>query len=403
MKKILFFTSARSDYGLLKPLIRKSKEFFDVYLLVSGSHFLRSKGYTFDEIYEDGILEESKIFKISAFSEEHDVKNLGIGVGESIKLISEIFSENLFDAVIILGDRYELFSVTFPALMYKIPVFHISGGEITEGVIDDSVRHATTKLSHIHLVANETYAENVSLMGEEDWRINIVGENGLDNIYIKDISSKEYIFEKFGINLNKESILVTYHPSTLESISPENQIKPLINVLKKYTDKYQIIFTGSGNEEGSEIIENLISEFAGNSSNVFFVKHFGIKNYLRVMRESKCVLGNSSSGIVEAPSFKVPTVNIGSRQKNRMAAKSVFNCDYNEEEIYNILFKILNSKFDGDFFNNPYDPYRDGKGSERIVKVIKNSLSTDKEKLIIKKFVNAVNKEQWNSLLRGEL
>lgn len=401
MKKVLFFTSARSDYGLLKPLIKLSNNKFDSYLLVSGSHFLKKKGFTYKEIEEDMILDKNKIFKISSFNEKNDNLNLCINIGNSIIDISRFFENNSFDCIILLGDRYELFTITLPALMYKIPIFHISGGEITEGVIDDNVRHATTKLSHIHFVANKEYAKNVSLMGEEDWRICITGENGLDNIHSNDLSSKEYIKENYDIDLNKESILITYHPSTLDSLSSVEQISPILNVLQKYSSKYQIIFTGCGNEKGSDLIENEIKRFVKNNKNCFFVSHFGRKNYLKVLQKISLVLGNSSSGIVEAPSFYVPTVNIGNRQLNRLAAESVLHCNYNENEIEKTINIALSKDFKNRILNvyNPYDPYKDGKNSERIIIAIQNALNLDKEKLITKKFINKVNQEEWNYLL----
>ncbi|MDN5342782.1 MULTISPECIES: UDP-N-acetylglucosamine 2-epimerase [Oceanotoga] len=401
MKKILFFTSARSDYGLLKPLIKISNNKFDTYLLVSGSHFLSNKGFTYKEIEEDMILDQNKIFKINSFNEKNDNLNLCINIGNSIKDIGKFFEDNYFDCIILLGDRYELFSVTFPALMYKIPIFHISGGEITEGVIDDSVRHATTKLSHVHLVANKDYAKNVSLMGEEDWRICITGENGLDNIHSNELASKEEILEKFDIDLNKKSILVTYHPSTLENLSPFDQVTPILNILKKYSRKYQLIFTGCGNEKGSDIIENEIKKFVDINKNCFFISHFGIKNYLKVLQNSSMVLGNSSSGIVEAPSFSIPTINVGNRQLNRLSAESVLHCNYDENEIEKNIKIALSKEFKNKILDvyNPYDPYKDGKNSERIAIAIKNALSLDKNKLITKKFINEIDQEKWNYLL----
>ena len=399
--KLLFFTSARSDYGLLKPLIALSKNFFDTYLLISGSHFLKNKGNTYTEIINDNILNNDKILKISSFTENDNSKSLCEGIGNTLIKISNLFEKLKFDGIVILGDRYELFTITIPALMYKIPIFHISGGEITEGVIDDLVRHSTTKLSHIHLVSTYEYAKNISLMGEEDWRINVVGECELDNIYKGEIATKEEVYNEFGINLDENIILVTYHPSTLDNLHPFEQIDPILQALKHFVGEFTIIFTGSGHEEGANVIENEIEEFVNKHKNTYFVKHFGSKYYLSVLKNSKVVVGNSSSGIVEAPSLNVPTVNIGNRQKNRLAAKSIINVGYDVNEIIYSIRKAINLKVSHDkmVFLNPYDPYMDGKGSERIIKVIQNAFKLGKEKLLSKKFDNTLNKNEWNYLL----
>lgn len=399
--KLLFFTSSRSDYGPFKPLIVLSKKFFDTYLLISGSHFLKNKGNTYAEIINDNILDNDKIFKISSFKENDDSKSLCEGIGNTLVNISNLFEELKFDGIVILGDRYELFTITIPALMYKIPIFHISGGEITEGVIDDLVRHSTTKLSHIHLVSTYEYAKNISLMGEEDWRINIVGECGLDNIYKGKIATKEEVYDKFGINLDEDIILVTYHPSTLDNLQSFEQINPVLQALKHFAEEFTIVFTGSGHEEGASIIENEIEKFVNKYKSTYFVKHFGSRYYLSVLKNSKVVVGNSSSGIIEAPSLNVPTVNIGNRQKNRLSAKSVINVGYDVDEIIHSIRKAINLKDSNDktIFLNPYDPYMDGRGSERIIKVIQNAFKLGKEKLLSKKFDNTLNKNGWNYLL----
>ncbi|HPP10943.1 MAG TPA: UDP-N-acetylglucosamine 2-epimerase [Defluviitoga tunisiensis] len=404
MKKILFFTSARSDFGTIRLLIKEAKKHkvFEAFLLISGSHFLESKGYTYKEIEYESLLPEVNTFKLSEFPDGVTPHVLCVGIGETLVEISEFFSGNNFDGIVICGDRYELFTITVPALLHKIPVFHISGGEITEGVIDDNVRHATTKLAHIHFVANRIYARNVSLMGEEDWRIQIVGECELDNIYNGGTSSKKEIMEKFSINLDNDTLLVTMHPSTLDLIPFENQIDNLLKALEKFTANFQIVFTAPGNEIGADYFTRKIREFVDEHPNSKFVEHFGSRNYISVLKFAKVVIGNSSSGIVEAPSLGTPTINIGNRQRNRLSADSVIHVSYEIDEIVKALQLVLSSSFREKIRNveNPYDPYKDGKGAERIVNTIINALELKKEKVLIKKFDNSLHEEEWNFLLR---
>jgi len=401
MKKIAVFTSTRADYGLLKPVIIKLNKYFDVDLIVSGGHFLESKGYSYNETIEDNLVKEESIVRVEFFLDGCSSQALSKSIGVAQISFAQVLEERKYKGIVILGDRYELFGISLPAMLYGIPLFHISGGEITEGVIDENVRHAHTKLSQVHLVANSIFANNVSSMGEEDWRICIVGECGLDDIYNFSRVNNEEIKSKFNIDLDKDIFLITLHPSTFEyKFSIEEQIISLLRALKEYKD-YQKIFTAPGVEKDSAIITEKIKDFAAKNNNSIFIESLGRRNYLNVLKRSKIVIGNSSSGIVEAPSLGIPTINIGNRQKNRLSAKSVINCSCNEKEIEKALNKALNSSFQ-EFcktVDNPYDPCKDGRNSERIVYGIKKALELPKEKLMIKKFDTKINKSKWNYLL----
>jgi len=401
MGKIAVFTSTRADYGLLKPVIIKLNEYFDVDLIVSGGHFLESKGYSYNEIIEDNLVKEENIVRVEFFLNGCSSQALSKSIGVAQISFAQVLEKRKYKGIVILGDRYELFGISVPAILYGIPLFHISGGEITEGVIDENVRHAHTKLSQVHLVANNIFANNVSLMGEEDWRICIVGECGLDDIYNFSRLNNEEIKNKFNIDLNKNIFLITFHPSTFEyKFSIEEQINSLLKALKEYKD-YQKIFTAPGVEKNSAIITEKIRDFVAKNNNSIFIESLGRRNYLNVLKRSKIVIGNSSSGIVEAPSLGIPTINIGNRQKNRISAESVINCSYPSREIKKAIEKALNSTFQ--IFcrtvDNPYDPYKDGRNSERIVCAIKKALEIPKEKLMIKKFNTKINKSKWNYLL----
>lgn len=404
-KKICVYTSSRSDFGLLKPVISELTKYFEVFVLATGAHLAKNRGYTLTEIIDSGIVDQEHLLTVRAFldddSYEAEVKAVSI-----IQLsVAEIFKFYRFDGIVVLGDRYELFGITVPAFLYQLPIFHISGGEITEGAIDDSIRHAVTKLSHVHFVANEVFAENVSRMGEEDWRIQITGESGLDNVHRQDMATIEEVKKIFGIDVTPhEYFLVTYHPVTLEKkLSTKQQMQNLIGALNHFSRKYKIIFTIPGVEKDSDEIWELAKEFAKKNQNVYLVPSFGNRYYLTVLKNAAVVIGNSSSGLVEAPSFKIPTVNIGDRQKNRLCAKSVINCGYEQEEIVKAIEKSLSYEFRESIKDtvNPYDPYGDGKNSKRIAYAIGKALTIDKNLLLRKKFVKEVDRQKWNYLLEG--
>ncbi|MBF8984170.1 UDP-N-acetylglucosamine 2-epimerase (hydrolyzing) [Lutibacter sp. B2] len=405
MKKIAVFTSARSEYGLLKNVIRQLMSKFKVDLLVAGAHFSYSKGYSYSEIVKDHIVDFDNIIEIEFLLDTTTSQGLSKSVGLAQISIAQILQKKKYDGIVILGDRYELFGISVPALLFNIPLFHISGGEITEGVLDESVRHSHTKLSHVHFVANNGFAENVSRMGEENWRICIVGECGLDNIYNLDCASKEEVLKQFKIDIDKEIFLITFHPSTLEyKYSLSKQVDSLLNALDGF-EGYQKIFTAPGVEKGSNIIIEKIKEFTKKHRNSIFVENLGSRNYLTILKNSQVVIGNSSSGIVEAPSFGIPTINIGDRQKNRISAKSVINCGCETDEIKNGIKKAISKTFRDSCSNiyNPYDPYKDGRNSERIAFSIQQALKLSKEKLMIKKFDTDVKKGEWNYLLHDFL
>jgi len=403
MKKIAVFTSTRADYGLLKPVIIKLNKYFDVDLIVSGGHFLESRSYSYNEIIEDNLVKEENIVRAEFFLDGCSSQALSKSIGVAQISFAQVLEERKYKGIVILGDRYDLFGISIPAMLYGIPLFHISGGEITEGVIDENIRHAHTKLSQVHLVANNIFANNVSFMGEEDWRICIVGEGGLDDIYNFSRVNNEEIKNKFNIDLNKNIFLITLHPSTLEyKFSIEDQINSLLKALKEYKN-YQKVFTASGVEKGSGIITKKIKDFVAKNNNSIFIESLGRKNYLNILKRSKAVIGNSSSGIVEAPSLGIPTINIGNRQKNRISANSIINCSYSSREIKEAIKKALSNTFQTfcRTVDNPYDPYKDGRNSERIVYAIKKALEIPKEKLMIKKFDTNIKKNKWNYLLEN--
>lgn len=405
-KAIAILTTARSDFGLLKSVIWNASLRFDVDVLVSGSHFLVSRGSTINEIREELVKVSSvRIVALDAMEEScspaDQIKTLA---GIQIKA-SDWFAKNFYDLLLFLGDRWELWGVTLPAFLYGIPLAHISGGEVTEGVIDENVRHAHTKMSGLHFVAAKEYARNISLMGEEDWRIAVVGECGLDLIHNSEIASVADVMSRFGVNLDRETILVTFHPSTLDyQNSAQYQIDSVLVALECFSD-YQIVFTAPGIEQGSEVVLSAIRKFVADHNNSILVDHFGSRHYLTVMSMSKVVVGNSSSGLVEASSFGIPAINVGNRQKNRLSAESVQHVPYHSEAIKVAITQALSIEYQAFAHTclNPYDPYRDGKNSLRIIQAVERALLTcSREQLRLKKFENDLRSKDWNTLLKQD-
>jgi len=404
---IAILTTARSDFGLLKRVIRRSAEHFVVHLLVAGSHFLPSRGTTVQEIHEEfGGAPNIRIVHLDAMDATNSPSAHVGTLARTQLLASAWFDENACDLLVFLGDRWELWGVTLPAFLHGIPLAHISGGEVTEGVIDDSVRHSHTKLAALHFAATEAYARNISLMGEEDWRISVVGECGLDQIHDAEFASAEDVRTRFGVDLALDTILITFHPSTLDFQTPvPAQIGALLRALEAF-GHHQLVFTAPGMEQGSQEVLEAIHQFVSTHANARFVEHFGSRNYLAVMRSAKAVLGNSSSGLVEASSFGVPAVNVGQRQKNRMAADSVQHTGYVPEAIEAALRNALTADYQGYARTcvNPYDPFKDGRNSERIVDAMHVALTQrPREQLLVKRFDTEVRSDHWNSLRKKEL
>jgi len=401
--KIAFFTFTRAEYGLLRWSIKRVSDFFgkNVKVIVGGAHLSKNYGLTMNEIICDDINIDYHIdFLLSNNTPEALTKSLGVGIIST----AQLFQVEKPDVIVILGDRYELYTAVLPAVLHNIPIIHIEGGAKTYGVIDEQIRHSITKISHVHIVSNNIHAENVSRMGEEDWRIQVLGSPGIENIYRLKLKNIDEIKEELGIDLLIPTILVTYHPVTLEKkISTERQIENLLNALRYFKD-FQIIFTAPGAEVERNIIMEKIQDFVEKSKKAYLFKNLGSKLYLSVARHCKAVVGNSSSGIIEIPSLKIPTINIGDRQKGRISAKSVIHCGYEKEEIIKAIDKAVNDK---EFLKvisnvkNPYDPYGDGNFSERFIKVLSNILIN--EKLLRKELDFEVKREQWNALLEGKI
>ncbi len=403
MKKVAIFTSSRADFGLLRRVIELCSYVFDADLLVLGSH---SSGHAQNEqdisqhIHNLSIRVVPIAFALDNLSHQSQA----LAIAQAQHHLAGHLAQHRYDLFLILGDRWELFGASVPAFLFNIPIAHISGGEITEGAIDDSVRHAHTKLASLHFVANTQYAKNVSAIGEEDWRITISGACGLDAIFQADMATPDDIAKQYGINLAEPIILVTYHPSTREiNTTIEQQIGSIINSLQQFQNE-TIIFTAPGLESGADQIIHHIKQFVAAAPRRHYIASFGSKNYLAVLKRAKVMLGNSSSGLLEAASFGVPCVNVGKRQEGRLSAPSVLHCGYVVSDITAQLNKALTEQFQqfSRDCENPYDPYRDGRNSDRIVYAMQRALDNiPPEKLLTKKLDFAIHENSWNTLLKG--
>lgn len=403
--RIAILTTARSDFGLLKQVIRLSAERFGVDLLVAGSHFLRSRGETVQDIEREfGGHATVHTTRFAVMQEDVSSAHAQVQViAETQLAASRWFEANACELLLFLGDRWELWGVTLPAFLHGVPLAHISGGEVTEGVIDDSIRHAHTKLSCLHFAAADAYAHNISRMGEEDWRISVVGECGLDAMHSSDIATADEVRERFGLDLGGDILLATFHPSTLDMQLPVHvQVSSYLEALSRFPD-YQIVFTAPGVELGADAVLSALRQFVAAHPNARLVEHFDSRYYLSVLRASKLAVGNSSSGVVEAASFGVPAVNVGQRQKNRLAADSVQHVPCNAPEIEAAIRRALSVDYAAFArrCTNPYDPFSDGKNSLRIVEAVEHAMTViPRAQLKVKKFDADVHPEQWNALLK---
>lgn len=372
MRKIIVFTFARSEYGLFKPVLKKIKESTELQLslIVAGEHLVPWKGYTINEIKNDGFDITATINNaLAADNKDAIIKSVGLAIISLADMVDKIRS----DLLLLLGDRHELIAPATAALIQRIPIAHIAGGETTYGVLDEQVRHAITKMAHLHFPSAGEYGWHIRQMGEEAWRIHVVGSPGVENIHNSDYMLPNELEESFGINVEKPIILVTYHPETLEKgCQVTKDMEQLVGALKHFSE-YQQVITYPGTEVGFQNIIKTWQQYAADRPNVFLKKSLGSRGYLGLMRLASVVVGNSSSGIIEAPSFHVPTVNIGERQKGRLRAASIIDVPCKEEDI----MRAIKMAVEDDIFRqrlkevvNPYDPFGDGNVSGRIVKVL---------------------------------
>ena len=364
-------TGTRAEYGLLKPIIGRiqADKDLELCLLVTGAHLEDKFGYTYEEIKNDGFHID---YEIPMQLHSDCPKGILDSMALELQGISDIFEKEKIDMLILLGDRYEILVAAMCALINRVPIAHIHGGELTEGAIDDGIRHAVTKLSALHFVSTDTYRQRVIQMGELPEKVKNVGALGIENIHKVTFLTKEELTEKFGVKWKKPIIMVTFHPVTLENNTSEMQINSLLNVLKK-NSQYSYVFTYANADTDGAIINKSIEEFVEGQSDCYVFKSMGQVGYLSMLNNAVAVVGNSSSGIIEAPSFRIPTINIGDRQKGRVRAKSVYNCDSTETEIELAMRHIFAKEFQ-DICVRVRNPYEQNDTSKKILMYLKEYL-----------------------------
>lgn len=369
MRKICVVTGTRAEYGLLSRLIRMidESEKTQLQLIATNMHLSSTYGETYKEIEADGFKIDRKIPIIE--EGKNDAVATLKSMAKAVAGFADAFNELKPDIVALLGDRYEILAAAEAALIEKIPIAHIHGGEVTEGAYDDAIRHSITKMSHLHFPSIEPYRKRIIQMGEDPERVFTVGAIGVENIKRIPLLSKTEAEQSIGFALDINTILVTYHPVTLGPDSMKRDIVDFMSVLDENRD-LRIIFTMPNSDNGSDVIVEAINNFVrSNKDRAVAFKSLGLKRYLSVMKEVGAVVGNSSSGIVEVPSFGVPTLNIGDRQKGRLAAESVVNCGTDKESIKSGLNKVLSTDFQN-FCKTVENPYGRENTAEEIFKVI---------------------------------
>jgi len=366
-KAIGIVTGARSDYGLLRPLLNKISKTpnLELLLYVTGMHLSDEYGKTHQLIKEDGYKITAEVDMLLASDSPSSIaKSMGIGTFG----FGQAFQNNLPDLLIVLGDRFEMHCAAVASIPFNIPLAHIHGGELTYGAFDNELRHSLTKLSHFHFATTEEYAKRIKHMGEEPWRIQVTGALGIDNIVNTPILSKQELKIKYKLDLSNPVLLVTFHPVTREYNHTQEYILSLLNALKYFSD-FNIIFTGPNADPGNRIITDQIKCFIKSRPKHLFITNFNQQGYLSTLAHATAMIGNSSSGIIEAPSFKLPVVNIGTRQQGRIMSANIINVGYSSQDIQNGLKKALSKNFSARLktLNNPYG---DGQASKKIVEYL---------------------------------
>lgn len=371
MNKIAIVTATRAEYGLLTPLIKKvnGDNTLSLDLIVTGTHLSNQYGYTVNDIYRDGF---SIAHEIPILEDDNTPQGISFTMANALKGFAKCFHEDRPDMVVILGDRTEMLGVAVAAMNERIPIAHIHGGEVTAGAVDDGIRHAITKMSFLHFTCTEVYRNRVIQLGEEPSRVFNVGSLGTENILTQPLLS----FEELKLQIpdlpdskNMPYAIVTFHPVTLEENSVVQQVKELCEAMDATSDIFFLITAANADTGGSRANELLV-KYCQDHTNGMFVYNLGMLRYLSAVKYAKFVMGNSSSGILEAPVVGTPTVNIGSRQEGRLRPASVINCD---TDCMSILEGIKKAAY---MEHKPTNLYGDGNTSAKIIKIMKRFLES---------------------------
>ncbi len=370
MRKICIITGSRAEWGLLSRLARMIGDDpeLELQIIATNMHLSPEFGLTYREIEQQGFRINRKVeMLLSSDTANATTKSVGLAtIG-----FADAYEELKPDLLLILGDRYEILAAVTAALFHKIPVAHLHGGEITEGAYDDAIRHAITKMSHLHFTSTEAYRQRVIQLGEQPDHVFNVGAIGIDNIRHLKLCSREELENDLNFSFGEKSLLVTYHPETLDDIPVEGQCRNLLDALATL-EEVKIVFTLPNSDTGGRIIIKMIDDFVRqHKDRAIAYTSLGQLRYLSALQYITAVAGNSSSGILEAPSFGKPVLNIGNRQKGRMSAKSVIHCGMSESEIRDGLNKALSDSFIREAGHIP-NPYEKKNTANEILKIVKD-------------------------------
>lgn len=381
-RKICVITGTRAEYGLLFWLMKEieAASELELQIIVTGMHLSPEFGLTYKEIEKD--------FKISKKIEMLLSSDTSIGISKSMGLaqisFAEAYDELKPDMIVVLGDRYEIFSTVSAAMIARIPIAHLHGGEATEGAFDESIRHSITKMSHLHFTAANEYRNRVIQLGEQPDKVYNVGGMGIENIKRLKLLSKDEFEISIDFKLDKKNLLVTFHPATLENSTAKEQFQELLDAID-ILENTTIIFTKANSDTDGRIINTMIDEYVTkNAHKAVAFTSLGQMRYLSALQFVDAVVGNSSSGLAEAPSFKIGTINIGDRQKGRLKASSVIDCDPTQIEIKKAFEKLYSNEFQENLINTQ-NPYGDGCASKQIIDILKK---VDLSNILKKSFYN---------------
>ncbi|RHX78280.1 UDP-N-acetylglucosamine 2-epimerase (hydrolyzing) [Leptospira yasudae] len=379
-RKICVVTGTRAEYGLLRLLMHKIQESknLELQIVATGMHLSPEFGSTYKEI-------EADRFTISKKVEMLLSSDTSIGISKSIGLgvisFADVWQDLKPDLIVVLGDRFEIFAATSAALIAKIPVAHIHGGETTEGAFDESIRHSITKMAHLHFTAAEEYKKRVIQLGESPDRVFNVGGLGVDSLRSLELLNRSDLENSLGFKFGSKNLLVTFHPETLESQSPKLQFEELLKALDSLKDT-SILFTLPNADTGSREIIDSIHKFVETRKNTIAYTSLGQRRYFSCIQFMDGVVGNSSSGLLEVPSFRKGSVNIGGRQRGRLKAESVIDCEPNENSIRLAIEKLYSKEFQ-ESLANVKNPYGEGDATSKILNVLE---TVSLERILQKKF-----------------
>lgn len=386
MKKVCVVTATRAEYGLLKPLMSLilSSQELELQIIATGAHLSPEFGLTFKLIEQDGFTISEKVeMLMSSDTAVGLVKTMGV----SMISFADVFGRLKPDMLVVLGDRYEMLSIVSAATIFKIPVAHLHGGEITEGAYDDSIRHAITKMSHLHFASTEEYKNRIIQMGEQPDHVFHVGAIGLDNIKALPLLSKEELEKDLNIKFQQYNYQVTFHPETLSSFSSAQQFQSLLDVIDQQEDSY-FVFTKANADTDGRIINEMIDKYVlKNPEKAKAFHSLGALRFLSLVKVCDAIVGNSSSGILEAPSLHTATINIGNRQKGRTQAKSIINVPCTSKGIIEGFRRVKDSDFIA-IVDNTKNPYDNGGAASKIYDALVKNINIDTYK--------SFNNLKWN-------